>query len=207
MPEVTSMSTPELVTAILKQYKLPVNGTHGPAHWARVQENGLLVAKTNDADHEVIRLFALFHDACRLNEHVDNNHGRRGAQLAQDFRGRYFDIGDDGFELLLTACRQHTDGLIDGDITVVTCWDADRLDLGRAGITPSGHYLGNAASRDPELMEWAHRRSCEGHVPPLLLEEWGIETPEFLGHHRFARHGFGARFRGKSARGFGLFNP
>lgn len=34
------------------------------------------------------------------------------------------------------------------------------------------------------------------------LEEWGVETPEFDGPH-----GFGMGFRGRGARGFGLFKP
>jgi uncharacterized protein len=46
-----------------------------------------------------------------------------------------------------------------GDITVLTCWDADRLDLGRVGIRPAAHRLCTDAARDPAMIEWAYRRS------------------------------------------------
>src|SRR5262245_33584211 len=38
---------------------------HGPAHWRRVERNGLLLAERTGADMEVVRLFALFHDSRR----------------------------------------------------------------------------------------------------------------------------------------------
>jgi len=35
-----------------------------------------------------------------------------------------------------TACEGHTYKGYHDDVTIQTCWDADRLDLGRVGITP-----------------------------------------------------------------------
>lgn len=52
-----------------------------------------------------------------------------------------------------------SDGHTDADITVQTCWDADRLDLGRVGINPAPEKLCTIAARDPEIMEWAYERS------------------------------------------------
>ena len=51
-------------------------------------------------------------------------------------------------DLLAYACRHHSGGMIDADITVQACWDADRLDLGRVGIPliPPGSAPG--AARD-----------------------------------------------------------
>ena len=40
-------------------------------------------------------------------------------------------------ELLIEACKYHSDGFTEADITVQTFRDADRLDLGRVGIRPS----------------------------------------------------------------------
>ena len=50
-------------------------------------------------------------------------------------------LRDHDFDMLYYAIDRHSDGLIDGDITVRTCWDADRLDLGRVGIKPDAKYL------------------------------------------------------------------
>jgi uncharacterized protein len=62
-------------------------------------------------------------------------------------------------ELLALACTLHSDGHTDGDITVQTCWDADRLDLGRVGIRPSARYLCTEAARCGDLIAAAYRRS------------------------------------------------
>jgi uncharacterized protein len=63
--------------------------------------------------------------------------------------------------------------LIDADITIQTCWDADRLDLGRVGTTPDPARLCTAAARDPEMLRWADRRSSDGFVPRIVHQEWG----------------------------------
>ena len=104
-------------------------------------ENGLRLAPTTSANEAVVILFSLFHDSRRRNDYTDPGHGRRGAELAKSLRGDLFDLSDDHFELLYDACARHTDGLIEGDVTVQTCWDADRLDLGRVGIEPSPRLL------------------------------------------------------------------
>jgi uncharacterized protein len=74
------------------------------------------------------------------------------------------------FELLYEACRLHTDGLTTGDPTLLACWDADRLDLGRVGIEPAPHRLGTDAAR--ELIDWAHERAIAGHEPVDVLKLW-----------------------------------
>ena len=40
-------------------------------------------------------------------------------------------------ELLQHACFEHTNGQVSSDPTVGACWDADRLDLPRVGVTPN----------------------------------------------------------------------
>jgi len=54
------------------------------------------------------------------------------------------------------------DGLLEADITVQTCWDADRLDLGRVGKTPRVEKLCTEEARDPVLRELAYQRSLRG---------------------------------------------
>jgi uncharacterized protein len=164
-----------ILRAVLAGYRLPVGGTHGAAHWARVRENGLRVASATGADPEVVALFALFHDARRINEHVDHGHGLRGGDFARSLRGTLIFLDDARFELLHRACRLHTDGLLGGDPTLLACWDADRLDLGRVSIRPEPGRLCTDAARG--LVEWAHARATEGHHPAEVLAEWGFPLP------------------------------
>ncbi|MGC4013561.1 MAG: hypothetical protein QM755_03430 [Luteolibacter sp.] len=121
---------------------------HGPDHWKRVERNGLLLAGRTGADPEVVRLFALFHDSCRENDGHDPDHGARGAAYAADLRGTAFDLDDARFELLTLACIGHTDELHHPDPTVGTCWDADRLDLGRVGMIPDPYYMSTAFGKE-----------------------------------------------------------
>ena len=148
-----------ILGAILDGYALPVRGDHGVVHWARVLENGLRIAEANGADREVVTLFALFHDSRRVNEDQDDGHGLRGGEFARSLRGELVHLDDDRFELLFEACRLHTDGHTIGDPTLLACWDADRLDLGRVGITPDPRRLGTKAGRN--LLGWAHVRAVE----------------------------------------------
>ncbi|MFM7531655.1 MAG: hypothetical protein ACKO5J_04035, partial [Rubrivivax sp.] len=53
----------------------------------------------------------------------------------------------------------HSSGLTEADVTVQTCWDADRLDLGRVGIRPSPRYLCTPAARQPETIARAYAAS------------------------------------------------
>jgi uncharacterized protein len=159
---------------VLDGYVLPTHGTHGVVHWARVLENGLRIAEANRADREIVTLFALFHDARRVNEDRDDGHGLRGAELARSLRGELVHLDDDRFDLLFEACRLHTDGLTTGDRTLLACWDADRLDLGRVGILPDPSRLGTKAARG--LLGWAHLRAIESHVPVAVLASWEVEA-------------------------------
>lgn len=164
-----------VVQVILEGYTLPLEGFHGVTHWARVLENGLRLCEETGADPEVVRLFAVFHDARRFNESFDPGHGQRGAELAKALRGKVFELTDSQFALLETACIDHTDELTHPDATIATCWDADRLDLGRVGMTPDPKLLCTAAGRRPEIIRQAHGRAVFRTVPDLVKTEWGIE--------------------------------
>jgi uncharacterized protein len=153
------MGEQELLDIIRVQFALDWDGIHGPRHWTRVRENGLRLADATGANREVVALFALLHDSRRLSDGRDPEHGRRAAEFARSLLGIAFHLDPDDLELLVTACRYHSDGLLDGDITLLTCWDADRLDLGRVGITPRARYLCTEAARDPAMLDWAYRRS------------------------------------------------
>jgi uncharacterized protein len=164
-----------LVRAILQDYALPLDGTHGVAHWARVFEIGSRLAEETGANAEVVRLFAVFHDSRRTNEGFDDGHGRRGAELAAEMRGRLFTLSSSDFDLRHTACCLHTDGLTDADVTIQTCWDADRLDLGRVLVIPEPNRLCTPAAKRTDLRNWATERAAFQVVPEWLKAEWGIE--------------------------------
>jgi len=162
-----------IVAEILRTYALPVRCDHGVVHWARVLENGLRVASAIGADREVVALFALFHDSRRINERRDDGHGLRGGEFARSLRGALIHLDDSRFELLFEACRLHTDGLTDGDPTLLACWDADRLDLARVRITPKPLLLCTDAAR--ELVGWANERADSKYEPADVLASWGLE--------------------------------
>jgi uncharacterized protein len=164
-----------IVGEILSSYTLPIRGDHGVAHWARVLENGRRLSPLTDANLTVVELFAVFHDSRRVNEHDDPFHGVRGADFAASLRGRLFEISDDEFTLLYRACAGHTHELTDPDITIQTCWDSDRLDLGRVGITPHPSRLCTEVAKSKAMLQWADGRASFHLIPQLVLNDWGID--------------------------------
>jgi uncharacterized protein len=151
-----------LIDGIRRFYRLDWFGTHGIAHFRRVRENGLRLAEETKAKKAVVELFAFFHDARRFNEYEDDLHGRRAAKMVRYFQGVFFDLPPDDLELLIFACEFHTNGRTHDDITVLTCWDADRLDIGRVGWKPIARKLCTEAAKNPEMIEWAYKRSLAG---------------------------------------------
>ena len=113
---------------------------HGIYHWKTVERNGLYLAQFSGADPAVVSHFAFFHDCMRQNEHHDPEHGPRGAKYAKHNR-HLIDLNDEQFELFFRACSGHTHGRKTDDPTIASCWDADRLDLGRVGIEPYSKFL------------------------------------------------------------------
>lgn len=138
---------------------LSPHSVHGPDHWRRVERNGLILATRTGAIIPVVRLFALFHDCRRENDDHDPDHGARGAELAASMHGVHFQLSDAHFELLHEACTWHTDGHHHKDPTIATCWDADRLDLGRVGMVPDPYYMST---------EFAREIATKGSIMPWL---------------------------------------
>jgi uncharacterized protein len=158
---VMSNFSPELISMIVDQSSLSRGGYHSLDHWIRVLANGRKLSKITGANIKVVELFSLFHDSRRLNEGYDPEHGPRGAAFAAEMRGQWFDVSDQEMEQLEYACEQHSNGITDGDITVQTCWDADRLDLGRVGKTPNAEYLCTHAAKHPEMIKWSNERATK----------------------------------------------
>jgi hypothetical protein len=151
--------TKELLHLLKEEFQLNWNGTHGFPHWKRVRENGLRLAGENGANTVVVELFAFFHDIKRKNEGGDRHHGKRAAEFVNSLGSQYFNLSEDDRELLKYACACHSEGMVEANITVQTCWDADRLDLGRVGTHPDEKLLCTPAAKQPDVIKWAYERS------------------------------------------------
>lgn len=148
-----------LATLLRATFRLEWDGIHGVAHWARVRDHGLRLAAVTGANSSVVEYFAFLHDACRRNDGDDPEHGPRAARLAMAIREEHIALSDRDFDLLVWALEGHTRGTESDEITVATCWDADRLDLGRVNIVPDPRYLLTGPARHPDTIDRALRRS------------------------------------------------
>ena len=154
-----SLITPALIAALQRQFRLDWHGIHGAPHWARVRANGLQLAPLTGANAKVVEYFAFLHDACREHDDYDTLHGRKAGELVYALRD-LIRLEASEREELATACELHSDGHTCGfSVTVLTCWDADRLDLARVGITPHPSRLCTEAACDPAMIELAVERS------------------------------------------------
>lgn len=151
--------SPDLLAEIRRQFRLDWTGHHGFPHWARVYRHGLYVGRAVGADLRVVELFAFLHDSQRENEYTDPEHGWRAADYACWLRAKgRFELDAQALALLVTACKGHSDGHQQADTTVMACWDADRLDLGRVGIRPDPRRLCTEPARNHGYIELAWRR-------------------------------------------------
>ena len=156
------MITKEIIDLLKSTFQLDWNGIHGVSHWSRVRVNGLMLAKDNASNTKVIELFAFFHDSMRISDIGDEMHGYRSAEFVENLPSDLLGLNEDEKKLLVTACRHHTDKQSDTkDITILTCWDADALDLGRIGIKPDPHRLKTTIARQANIIEWCYLRSIK----------------------------------------------
>ena len=122
---------------------------HGIDHFDRVFEHGLKLAACEGGNKNVIKCFAYLHDACRMNEVYDPDHGLRAADYAETLRHSVLSyLTDKEFDQLITACKFHTNTLKTDDITVNCCFDADRLDLIRLNIKLDPNKFATATGRE-----------------------------------------------------------
>jgi uncharacterized protein len=152
-----------LVAAVYEHSPMHASYIHGEQHWRAVAEVGLrLLPEERKADPLVVFLFSLFHDSMRQNEVEDPGHGQRGAELAEQMHGRYFQLPDTALGKLIEACAGHTDVRFSDDATIGVCFDSDRLNLWRVGITPEAKYLSTDFALDDDLQQWSSR--LHGHA-------------------------------------------
>lgn len=146
--------------------------THGYPHWRRVELNGIKIATAN-TDEDVVRCFAYLHDCARVSNGPDEEHGPRAAEVALTLRNTLLAaLTDEQMDKLLRACREHTTTHRTGDDTIDVCFDADRLDLGRVGITPDPYKMATvngalaAKELDAEPASASHFQSAAVPVQP-----------------------------------------
>jgi uncharacterized protein len=145
-----------LIALIREEFQLDWNGIHGANHWARVLHHGKNIGQIRKADLLVVELFGFLHDSCRLNDGRDLKHGERAAEFVYGIHGEFFQLRPEQLDKLCYAMRHHSGGEVSIDETIQTCWDSDRLDLGRVGISPSPSYLSQHASIFIDLAyEWS----------------------------------------------------
>lgn len=137
----------ELATEIAAQFKLGINSTHGLSHWKKVRDTAINLAiwapSNSNFTAEMIGLFAFIHDSKRENDEEDPEHGLRAAKYARELHKKgLLGLLDDQLERLCFACEYHSNSRAKSDdMFTKICWDADKLDLWRVGITPDEKYL------------------------------------------------------------------
>lgn len=131
----------------IKHTKMGDNSVHGISHWDRVSKNADSLW-TSDVNLLVVKAFAYIHDVEREDDGYDLQHGPRAAALVDNIRDSELAfLNDDEILQLKKACELHTTTLRTDDATVNACFDADRLDLGRVGITPNPDKMATAQGR------------------------------------------------------------
>ena len=129
---------------VISQFRLGPQSAHFVDHWDRVAAYGAFVGARCGADLEVVRLFALLHDSQRFDEGTDPEHGPRAALYASEV---CLFLEPDQLMKLMLACRDHDRGRTHADPTIGSCWDADRLDLDRVGITCKAELMSTAEGK------------------------------------------------------------
>ena len=152
----------KLLNFLLKQCPLGNSIWHGREHWIRVLQNGRMLAQLTGANLKVVELFALIHDCRRENEDEDLEHGFKSGDFAKTLQGKWFHIADDELTDLVYACHWHSHGKTIASPTIMTCWDSDRLDLGRVGIRPSPKYLCTDAAKQEDVIQKCYASSIQG---------------------------------------------
>jgi len=154
----------DFLNILKSQFKLNIKAEHGISHWRRVALIGNYLARHTGADIEVVNFFAYLHDSKRENELYDPEHGLRASAFAKElYDKKLIKINAQKLEVLQFACEHHSDSKVKSDdITVQTCWDADRLDLWRVGIEPKREFLNTDFAQNHEAMKFAKNLLTSG---------------------------------------------
>jgi uncharacterized protein len=102
-----------------------------------------------------------------MDDAYDGEHGPRAVEfIDRCIAEKRFELDAERLEKLRMACRLHTTERQTGDITVDTCFDADRLDLGRVGIYPMEEKMATDAGKK------IARKLAQAGAPVFHQREW-----------------------------------
>ena len=140
----------ELYTYLLHNFQLDISSIHGPIHWKRVLNNGLLIAQNNIlVDIHILKLFAWIHDSKREDEFMDIQHGIRAAKSLRYLKNLgLINLTSLQHNKLDFACKYHSSRKTTLDPTIGACWDADRLELTKVGMIPSEACFSTKAGKN-----------------------------------------------------------
>lgn len=158
------MDYEKLLESIKEKFQLDLLGDHGIYHWKRVEKIGLYLSKATKANVDIVRLFAVLHDSKRVNEFIDPEHGLQAAEFVKKlYKEGRLNISSIQLQQLEFACKYHSDTSkkID-DITILTCWDSDRLDIWRVGKAPSPLYMKTNFAKKQEAIDYSYKVFLEG---------------------------------------------
>lgn len=120
---------------------------HGVAHSNRVAAIGHYLCTINKekgfvVEEDVVIWFAYLHDICRVSDSKDEMHPSKGYAYVNMIRDTWLrHLSDHQFFLLSEAILNHHKIIKYGELTIDTCFDADRLDVARFGVCVSLNRL------------------------------------------------------------------
>jgi uncharacterized protein len=162
---------PQLVAQVERDCERAASSRlHGSPHWRDVSRVALALAiHEPGVDLAVGLRFGLLHDAKRLHDGDDAEHGPR----ASEYVWQLHHLGVLGLDreqtlTLASAVAHHTTAMPTHkapkkslvvprkfSTTETVCFDADRLTLHRVGIEPSADFLFTDTARLPDAPEWS----------------------------------------------------
>lgn len=159
----------ELIHELERLARFP-SQLHGPAHWARVQRFGTLLAEREGLPAEarrVVDVFAWTHDLAREDDLAGRGHALAGAEYLDEVVPVVFpELAAAEVEVVRIAIRHHSDGLTAQQAreaglfsglplpseavaaAVGVAWDADRLDLMRLRVLPRPELMSTSSWRE-----------------------------------------------------------
>jgi hypothetical protein len=124
-----------------------------------------------DINSNIIEYFSILHDSKRQNEAKDINHGKRSAEFINSIREKYINLSDEDYSILIEACIYHNTTKFHSDSIIQICWDADRLDILRAGIYPSPSFMNTKTAKSESIIKEANERSSNNYIPEIV-NDW-----------------------------------
>lgn len=187
------LTTPAQILAALQPHRRFDSTLHGPPHWARVHRFGLALADRIGLSPEgrvCVELFAWLHDLAREDDGPGRKHAVDGAaQIDTILPAIAPPLSPAQLETLRAAIRHHSDGMVAAraweagalecvdwprDLVIATvgcCWDADRLDLPRVGITPTDALMSTAVWREVAPLSVRIHRQAATSIASHTLEQ------------------------------------